>query len=78
MNDDEDVLPPRSLSLIIRQTKFLIALFSALSAYVSMSAIMTLTPLIVTKEFSFEDSTTVIQFHVLGKNLVRPFSNATN
>ena len=57
----------RSLSIIIRQPRFIIAALSAMVGYGVMNVIMTATPLDMQhKGFSFNDTAFVIQWHVLG------------
>jgi len=57
----------RSLSQIMRQPKFLVALVSSMLGYGIMSFVMTATPLAMQhRHFPFSDTAFVIQWHILG------------
>ena len=57
----------RSLGIIVRQPKFIVALICAMFGYGVMSFIMTATPLAMHQHtYSFPDTSFVIQWHVLG------------
>ncbi len=62
-----DLKGGRSLSIIMRQPVFLIALLSSIIGYSVMVLIMTATPLaIVGFQHPFHEAATVLQWHVLG------------
>ena len=57
----------RSLAEIVRQPKFVVALLGAVTGYVVMSFLMTITPLaMIGSGFRFGDSALVIQAHIIG------------
>ncbi len=59
--------PPRSLGEIMRQPKFLVAIFGAMIGYGAMNLIMVSAPLAMAGcGFEFADSAHAIQYHVLG------------
>ncbi len=59
--------PQRPLLEILLQTKCLVAIIGAVSSYVVMSFLMTVTPLAMKDSgFSFGDSAMVIQAHIIG------------
>jgi len=59
--------PQRSLLEILGQSKCIVAILGAVSGYVVMSFVMTVTPLAMADcGFAFGDSATVIQAHILG------------
>ena len=59
--------PPRPLATIIRQPRFIIALLCGTLGYGVMSLVMTATPLAMNHHaHHFDDTTFVIQWHVLG------------
>ena len=63
----QDQADARPLIEIAKQPAFLIALFTAVTAYVVMNLLMTATPLAMEVcGFRFEDSAFVIQAHILG------------
>lgn len=57
---------PRSLAVIVRQPKYLVALVCGLFGYCVMTFVMTATPLSMQGHaFHFDDTSTVIQWHVV-------------
>ncbi|MDE0335943.1 MAG: MFS transporter [Defluviicoccus sp.] len=59
--------PQRPLLEILGQTKCIVAIFGAVSGYGVMTFVMTVTPLAMADcGFSFGDSATVIQWHIIG------------
>ena len=59
--------PQRPLLQILGQTKCLVAILGAVSAYTVMTFVMTVTPLAMTAcGFAFGESASVIQWHIVG------------
>ena len=72
---DQEASPARNLSNIIRQPTFLLAIMNIAVGHSVMILIMVATPLaILNCGFSINDSTSVIQWHVLGMFLPAFFS----
>lgn len=66
-NDTKDVTPSRSLSIIVKQPKFIIAVICGMLGYATMSLVMTATPLAMQhNHHAYGDTAFVIQWHVLG------------
>lgn len=66
-----DALPQRTLKVLARQPKFIVAIIMAAGAYAVMSMVMTATPLSmhILDGHSVEDTATVIQAHILAMYL---------
>ena len=66
-HDAKDVTPSRSLSIIVKQPKFIIAVICGMLGYATMSLVMTATPLAMQhNHHAYGDTAFVIQWHVLG------------
>ena len=66
IRDEHAHLTPRSLPEIVRQPRFLVAVFSAMVSYAVMNFVMTATPLaVVGCGLEVSDAAFVIQWHVL-------------
>ena len=66
-HDTKDVTPSRSLSIIVKQPKFIIAVICGMLGYATMSLVMTATPLAMQhNHHAYGDTAFVIQWHVLG------------
>ena len=67
LTDSEDIRKPRSLRVIARQPKLIVAIMSSMLGYGVMSFVMTATPLAMNHyDHTFSDTSFVIQWHVLG------------
>ena len=63
--NEED--PPRSLSVVVRQPSYIVALLASVVAYGSMNLVMAATPLAMqAREFSADQISFVIGCHILG------------
>jgi len=66
-NDDSEARPARSLWVIVRQPRFIVALICGMFGYGVMSFVMTATPLAMNHHAHiFSDTSFVIQWHVVG------------
>lgn len=66
-HDKKNITIPRSLSIIVKQPKFIIAVICGMLGYATMSLVMTATPLAMQhNHHAYADTAFVIQWHVLG------------
>ena len=66
-HDKKNITTPRTLSIIVKQPKFIIAVICGMLGYATMSLVMTATPLAMQhNHHAYADTAFVIQWHVLG------------